>query len=288
MPKYDPDKVYAVPLNLIYADQEFNCRGDIDPTSIIDLASDIKDRGLDQPITLQPWTDKEPYKFRIVAGYRRFKAHQFLQKPTIRGLVKENLDPLEARILNLSENIQRQDLDIRQEANALKPFKDAGWTELMIQNKFHTKRGWTRDRLKFLELPFEIQDEIVAGIVSSGFIFKIWQIKEKENQFEYVKKLKEKKLLKLVREPKVPSEAKNAVKVRTKEEMFDLQDAIRAVVGNNLATRVLGWAAGIVSDREVHQELVAVAAGKGKHYEVPSEYMNNAIRANPITELQNI
>src|SRR4051812_9291295 len=88
----DPDRIYDLPLTEIYADEDFNCRGIIDPTSVVELAHDIKQKekelgegkGLISPIIVQPWLKKAGKKWRIVAGYRRFKAHVLNQAKTIR------------------------------------------------------------------------------------------------------------------------------------------------------------------------------------------------------------
>src|SRR5690348_11843059 len=96
---FDPNKVYQVPMNEIFADDEFNCRGVIDPMTVIDLANDIRDKektrgegmGLIEPITLQPWSKEPGKKYRIVAGYRRFKAHEINKAEFIRALIREGL-----------------------------------------------------------------------------------------------------------------------------------------------------------------------------------------------------
>ena len=57
--------------------------------------------------------------------------------------------------------------------------------------------------------------------------------------------------------------------MRQRNEIFKLQETIQNLIGNNFATRCLGWCAGYVSDGEIHQALAEVAALKGKEYIPP-------------------
>jgi hypothetical protein len=57
MPNADSSmKVVDVPLDQIFHDEKFNCRGAIPTSDVIPLAADIREMGLLHPITLQPWS----------------------------------------------------------------------------------------------------------------------------------------------------------------------------------------------------------------------------------------
>lgn len=285
MLQYDPDRVYDLPTKEIFVDSDFNCRGAINPMDVIDLSKDIKTKGLHTPVFVEPWDKVPGKKYRLVAGYRRFKAHMLNEADsqyqesrgdkayTIRSMVKENLTDLEARGLNLSENIQRVNLTIKQEAHALEPFKLAGWSEQQVMEHLKMSRGWVQVRYMLLELPEQIQDEAAAGFLTQQQIRHCYTLSQTnvEAAFDYVKAIKDKKLLGKIRPVKPEDFAvKNEKRVRTETEIYAMQDTIRDVFGNNMATRVLGWVSGNISDLEMHREIWTQANLNGKFYVMPS------------------
>jgi ParB family chromosome partitioning protein len=75
---------------------------------IKELATSIERKGLLQPIVVAPLDDG---RYEILLGQRRFLAHQELKRPTIRAQVlDERIDPVEAKVLSLTENLMRQDI----------------------------------------------------------------------------------------------------------------------------------------------------------------------------------
>lgn len=271
-PPYDANRVYEIPLKHIFADDDFNSRGIINPTTLLELAKSIEDRGLDQPITLQPWSIKSrpDIKFRIVAGYRRYKAHQFIKAATIRSLVKEGLSDIDARVLNLTENLHRADLNPKQEAHAIEHLKLLGLTQPQVAARIGKSRGWVQERFYLVEMPEEIQDDVAAGLVTLKQIRHAWALESVEEQFEYVKKIKDAKLLGKKREVDPNSVRKiNEKKVRGRDEIFELQDTIRDALGNSLTTKALAWAGGEISDTEIHRAIFNAAQSAGKWYSMP-------------------
>ncbi len=272
---YNPNQVYDIPMEWVYADDDFNCRGLIDPGDVLELAKDIETNGLTQPIIVQPWTslgkpsDADKH-FRIVAGYRRFRAHRLNRAETIRALIREGLADLDARILNLSENVQRRDLNIMQEAKALDHFRRAGWDKGGIARKIGMSRGWVEVRYMLLELPRDIQKEAEAGLLTQEQIRKVHELGvlgTEEDQFAYVRSIKDQKMGVRKTEPK--AETRNAKRVRGKEEMFELQDQIRESIGNNLATRAIAYATGEIDDNEMYSSLAYEAEKAGVYFEMP-------------------
>ena len=281
----DPNKIHDIPMDKIFIDENLNLgRGVINPMDVIDLSKDIAEKGLHTPVFVQPW-DKIPGKdFRLVAGYRRFKAHCLIRDnpeyrakvgdkaDTIRALLKFDLSDDDAKILNLSENIHRQNLNMKQEARAIESFKRSGWTEPDTAKKLNMSRGWVQVRFMLLDLPDDIQDEAAAGMITQQQIRHAYALRDSDEAlYGYIKALKDKKLLGKKRDidPNKITK-KNEKRVRNETEIFALQDTIRETFdGNNLATRVLGWAAGVVSDKEVHESIWDFASRAGKFYMIP-------------------
>jgi ParB family chromosome partitioning protein len=75
---------------------------------ISELANSIRKQGLLEPIVVT--TSNTPGKYEILAGQRRFLAHQELNLPTIRCIVRErSSDPDFAKVVSLTENLVRRD-----------------------------------------------------------------------------------------------------------------------------------------------------------------------------------
>jgi site-specific DNA-methyltransferase (adenine-specific) len=89
-----------------------------------DLASDIRENGLINPITVRPPNETErelgiSQKFILVAGGRRTGALMLLGWPEIPVYVRESMDELKHRILELHENVKRKQMTWDEEALAM-------------------------------------------------------------------------------------------------------------------------------------------------------------------------
>jgi ParB family chromosome partitioning protein len=94
---------------------KYQPRKDMSPEALEDLASSIRSQGIIQPIVVRQ-IDNE--KFEIIAGERRWRASQIAQLDVIPCLVKDVPDE-SAVAIALIENIQREDLNAMEEAQAL-------------------------------------------------------------------------------------------------------------------------------------------------------------------------
>lgn len=85
------------------------------------LAASIKEFDVIQPIVLMPVSipEKPGKKFRLIAGERRFRASVMAGKKTIPYVLRENLDIIQLKEIELEENLRRSNLSMMEEANAL-------------------------------------------------------------------------------------------------------------------------------------------------------------------------
>jgi ParB/RepB/Spo0J family partition protein len=266
---------FDVPMEEILSDEDFNCRGKIAPIDVVELAQDIKINKLSQPITVQPFSDpaRPKFKWRIVAGHRRFAAFKVNKSTHIPAMIRRDLDEMAARLLNLTENLKREDLNILQEARAIDAFVKKGWQEETIAARTGTSRGWVQVRKMVLKLPPDIQAEAAAGILTQEHVRRLYSMPSDEKRYEAVRLIKERRergeSAKLERKKPVrPTEKRD----RSKSEMSELQDYIQEQVGNNMITRLLGWATGYVSSIELHRELKEYfLRHEGENYNIPKE-----------------
>ena len=255
--------IYEIPLADIYADSAFNVRGDIQPLSVLELSKEIQQQGLIQPITVQPFTLIPERRFRIVAGHRRYAAHEILGWVAIKATVIKGLSDLQARIINLSENTQREQLTIMQEAKAVSYFKMAGWTQDEVGLKLGKSRGWAQTRFYLLDLPVECQMEADAGQLSQADIHQLWRLRDfgYETQMTLLTEIKEAKgrgKKKTVKAEKVTGKDK---KIRTESEIFDMQEILQEKLGvTHVAAKALAWAAGVIDSAELEEAASTEAA----------------------------
>lgn len=168
-------KVEAIPSIEILCDHEFNCRGKIDPSSCLDLSKDIGSNGLDFPIHVQVYTGRPGFKYRIVSGHRRFTACKILNWTDIPCVVREFKDEADARSANLRENIQRADLNLVQEAEAISWYMTAGYNVAQTAVKVGKSNGWVEVRRKLLHLPHMVRQAAEDGFITQNHISQLWE-----------------------------------------------------------------------------------------------------------------
>jgi len=264
----------SVPLSEILADDQFNCRGRIDAFDVADLAEDIKMNGLLQPVLLGPLPKDFELdgvkKYRLVAGFRRFHAHQIIKAEKIRAIFDDSMgDEVKARCFNLTENIQRKDLTIVQEAKALSKLYELGISEVEAAERLNKSRGWIQMRYMTLKLPEDVQKEIHAGVITQSHIRDLYTryikggTKACVESALAVKKAKERgeRVPSIINKAKKNKESK---KHRRRPEIFDMMDAIRdGGIPNCEIHRALAWAAGEISTGELFESLKEYADRNG-------------------------
>jgi len=109
-----------IPLDLLERGR-YQPRHDMDPESLEELAESIKQQGIIQPIIVRPIGDKTRYE--IIAGERRWRAAQLAGLNEVPAILRDISDE-SAIAMSLIENIQRENLNPIEEANALKRLLD--------------------------------------------------------------------------------------------------------------------------------------------------------------------
>lgn len=168
-------EIQNIPLRLI-APSPRNPRKSFDDDALRELADNIKQQGLLQPITIRPidWDDtldeeigeivSTPTKYEIVCGERRFRAFSLInadsKKPlTIPALVRDMSDD-EAFDAMITENLQRKDVDPIEEAIAFRELVKAGQDCKSIALRFGKSERYVQDRMKLAVLT----DKAVAAL----------------------------------------------------------------------------------------------------------------------------
>ena len=110
------DRIYEIDIQTIEI-SKLNVRHSNPLKDIDELAASIKKHGLLQPVVLLGSHDNPPYS--LIAGQRRFLAHQILKKKTIRAVFADSLSDQQAKLRSLVENLQRVELNHADIAEAI-------------------------------------------------------------------------------------------------------------------------------------------------------------------------
>ncbi len=130
-----------------------------------ELSSSIKNQGLIQPIIIKPVKDGQ---YQIVAGERRWRACQLNGMHEVDCVIK-NLDDTNVLEAALIENIQREDLNVIEEANAykglidIKNINNENLAKLIGKSSSHVS-----NILRLLDLDKKIQQMVINGDLSMG------------------------------------------------------------------------------------------------------------------------
>jgi ParB family transcriptional regulator, chromosome partitioning protein len=132
--------------------------------SLVELAASIQARGVIQPIVVRP----HGHRFQIVAGERRWRAAQRARLHEIPAIVRAFSDE-ETLEIALIENIQRQDLNAIEEAQAYRRLVDEyGHTQEELGRIVHKSRSHVANLLRLLDLPAKVQVMVGTGQLSMG------------------------------------------------------------------------------------------------------------------------
>jgi ParB family chromosome partitioning protein len=135
-----------------------------DEAGIDELAQSIAARGVLQPILLRPEGDG----FQIVAGERRWRAAQRAQLHTIPAIVRE-VDEAATAEIALIENIQREDLNAIEEAEAYRQLiQRYGHNQDDVGKLVHKSRSHVANLLRLLDLPDFVRQSLLQGDISMG------------------------------------------------------------------------------------------------------------------------
>ncbi len=156
-----------------------------------DLTASIRAKGILQPIVARRRNERT---FEIIAGERRWRAAQLAglhEVPVILRKVDEQ-DSLELAII---ENIQRQDLNAIEEAEAYDRLQNQyKLTQQEIANKVGKERATVANALRLLVLPAELKDMVKTTELSAGHAKAILALEDPKEQVRIGKKIAAEKL----------------------------------------------------------------------------------------------
>jgi len=259
MKRLEQYDVFSLPVSQVYYDADFNCRGTFTLQSVEELAQSIDELGLQFPVVVQPVEEvegfeHEGFRWRLIVGHRRFRAiTTFLKWTEIPATVWSGLTDRQARLFNFTENLERQDLNVLEEARALGRLfpEGASLREAARELKRHTR--WVQARFRLLKLPEEVQIKVAAGTLSLVDMEAVAQFETPEEQIKAATEIAKAK-----RRGRHPSGTKPGRNFRYRKTKAQINRMIANLMErglDGLTTRALAWSAGSISDDDFEEDI---------------------------------
>ena len=162
-PRAEGDEIREIEIDLIHPGHQ-QPRTTFDQAKLDELAQSILTSGIIQPLLVRP----RGGLFELVAGERRWRAAQLAGLPRVPAIIREIPDD---KLLELAliENIQRQELNPIEEANAYKRLIESlNLTQEEVAQRVGRDRTFVTNYLRILKLPSEIQLLLESEKLSFG------------------------------------------------------------------------------------------------------------------------
>ena len=135
-----------------------------EPEALQELADSISAQGVVQPIVVRPDGDH----FELVAGERRWRAAQLAGLQKIPAVIRE-LDARATAAIALIENIQREDLNPLEEAQAfLRLIEEFDLTHQQVADSVGRSRAAVSNLLRLLDLAEPVKQQVNQGLLNMG------------------------------------------------------------------------------------------------------------------------
>ncbi len=212
-------------------------RKNFDEDALMELADSIKQFGLLQPILVQ---NKDTH-YEIIAGERRWRAAKLAGLKEIPVIIK-NLTDQELVEISLIENIQREDLNPIEEAQAYK----------RLISEFHLKQDEVAERvaksrtavtnsMRLLKLCDEVQQMLVNEMLTTGHARALLAIEDPEEQYSVAQKVFDEKMSvrdveKLVKNLHKPEKAQKKEENKSLEIIYQkIEDRLKETLGRKVS-----------------------------------------------------
>ena len=214
-------------------------RKKFDEDALLELAESIRQYGILQPLIVQK---KDDY-YSIVAGERRWRAAKLAGIKEIPAIIKK-LSDQEIMEISLIENIQREDLNPIEEAQAFK----------RLLTEFHLKQDEVAERvsksrtavtnaMRLLKLNEKVQQMVIDEMLTTGHARALLGIEDQEQQYAVAQKIFDEKLSvrdteKLVKslqgEKKKKKETTEKIDPKLEAVYHDLEEQMRGILGTKV------------------------------------------------------
>lgn len=164
-PNYGDGNVFRCPIEKL-APQTGQPRRHFDSAKLDELAQSLTEHGLLEPLVVRRRSGTD--QFEIIAGERRWRAAQRAGMKEVLVVVRD-VSAADAFELALVENIQREDLDPIEYAEALdRLVREHDYTQETLAQRLGKDRSTVANALRLLKLPAKVRERVVLGELSEG------------------------------------------------------------------------------------------------------------------------
>jgi ParB family chromosome partitioning protein len=203
--------------------------------SIEELARSVREHGIVQPLVV---TRTASDKYKLIAGERRYRAAQKAGLSVVPVVVKEMMTEGDALQVALIENIQREDLNPIEEAQAYHQLhEDFGLTQEEIAKRVGKERSTVANFLRLIKLPDSVKKLLASGQLSMGHARALLAIDSAKKQGQLAERVVRKNLnvrqtemLASERSPKTAEKQEKEKDVFTRDAEDKLTRTLRAKV----------------------------------------------------------
>lgn len=222
-------------------------RKNFDEDALQELSDSIKQFGLIQPILVQDRKDH----YEIIAGERRWRAAKMAGLKEIPVIIR-NYSEREIMEISLIENIQREDLNPIEEAQAYKRLlEEFHLKQDEVAERVSKSRAAVTNSMRLLKLSDEVQQMLIDDMISTGHARTLLAIEDPEEQYTVAQKIFDEKLSvrdveKLVKNLHKPEKTvKKAVDNKTMEAIYlDIEEKLKARLSTKVTVTSKGDGAG--------------------------------------------
>lgn len=213
-------------------------RTEFDEEALNELAASIRSIGIVQPITVR---SVDGGKYEIIAGERRFRASKLAGLETIPAYIRKTEDESLLE-LALIENIQREDLNPIEEAQAYKRLlEEFNLKQDEVAERVSKSRTAVTNSMRLLKLGEKVQQMVIDEMISTGHARALLAVEDLEEQYELAQKIFDGKLSvreveKLVKNLHKPEKGKKKPENQTMQVIYqDIEDKLK----QRLSTKVI-------------------------------------------------
>ena len=157
---------------------KYQPRKNFEPEAIAELAKSIADKGVLQPLLVR----KVGKSYEIVAGERRFRAAKQAGLTEVPVIIRDLTDQ-ETLEIAIIENLQRENLNAVEEAEAFKQLLDFGLSQEEVAKSVGKSRSAVANTLRLLNLPTKARNALAKGEIRAGHARAILSKPEEQREW---------------------------------------------------------------------------------------------------------
>lgn len=211
-------------------------RKNFDEDSLMELADSIKQFGLLQPILVQDRKDH----YEIIAGERRWRAAKIAGLKEVPVIIK-NLSEQEVVEISLIENIQRENLNPIEEAQAYKRLlNEFNLKQDEVAERVSKSRTAVTNSMRLLKLCDEVQQMVINEMISTGHARALLAIEDATQQYSVAQKIFDEKLSvrdveKLVKNLNKPEKPKKEINQSLEAIYREIEEKLKQSLSTKVA-----------------------------------------------------